>query len=317
VSDVLTRALGHGVTTMRGQAALAGLAWLSGAVIAAAASLPVWLWLRPTAVRPDADGLLHRLDPGTLVDLIATNGPAAFTGVILWTLLSLAIAAIAGVVLNAGLVAVVVTPDGRPMLARFGAGVRAYFLRFLRLTIVAAITGALLFVLLLLAAALVGRTFLYGAQYTLAVMALVVSGGAFLLTAAIVFTAMDYARIQLAVLDSRQAVKAWRASLGFLFRHPLSTMTLTIAFAAMAAVPLLVYIAIATPATSLAGIAMLFVVRQATVFVRVAARIGLLGAEHELWRRLTPPPPPAPEAAPMLPPEPPSAPPPDALEVPI
>jgi hypothetical protein len=91
-------------------------------------------------------------------------------------------------------------------------------------------------------------------------------------------------------------------------------MTLTIAFAAIAAVALLVYASLAAPATSAIGIGLLFAIRQATVLIRVAARIGLLGAEQQLWRALMPPPPPEPAA--IVLPDPPSAAP-DVIEAPI
>ena len=306
---MLTRALRHSVATMRRHLGLALLAWLIGAAIAGIASIPVWFWFGRAAVRPDADGLLQRLDPATVVDLSIANGPLAAMGVITWTLFSICVAVVAGVMLNAGMVAVVVTPDGRPMSARFVAGIRVYFLRFLRLAIFAAITAAVLFVVVIAIAALLGRIFLYGADYTMAAMTTAVAAGAFLVTAGITLTALDYARIQVALTDTRQALRAWLTSLRFVVGHPVATMTLTIAFAAIAGVVLLVYASMATPARSMAAIAMLFVVRQVTVLIRVVARIGLLGAEHELWRTLMPPPPPPLEPAPILTPDPPPVPP--------
>ncbi|HET9369329.1 MAG TPA: hypothetical protein VFO19_03750 [Vicinamibacterales bacterium] len=297
---MLRRAVDHGVATMRSHLALTTLAWTISAAIAAVAALPIWMWLSATATRPDADVLLERLDPAAIVDLTIANGPAAVMGTIIGTVFSLLVAAIAGVLLNAGLVAVVVTPDGRPMLARFVAGVSAYFLRFLRLAIIAGITGLVLFLVVLLAAALLGRVFVYGATVTPAAIWLTVIAVAFAVTAAIVFTAMDYARIHLALTDRRHAVNAWFGSLRFVLRHPLRAMTLAATFASIASLALIAYSAFAAPATSMLGIVVLFVARQVVIFTRVSARIGLLAAEHELWRTLmpAPPPPPAPVSLP-------------------
>ena len=62
-------------------------------------------------------------------------------------------------------------------------------------------------------------------------------------------------------------------------------------------------------------IVVLFVARQVTVFTRVSARIGLLAAEHELWRTLMPAPPPTPAPVSVPAPAPPS--PMDVIDAPI
>ncbi len=122
-----------------------------------------------------------------------------------------------------------------------------------------------------------------------------------IVAAGLVSTAMDFAKVRLALSDSRQSLRACLGSLRLVWRNPGVMFWLWACFAAAQALAAVLYVGLANRLESggAAALAALVVAQQIYVMLRVGLRFAAWGAAAELDPILRPmpvtdsPPPPA------------------------
>jgi hypothetical protein len=174
------------------------------------------------------------------------------------------------------------------VMRRFFGGGGDCFWRFFRLMILgggcAVAVGAVLTVsLATIEAPLVEHGSETASYVWLGVDAIIVAAacGLFLL-------ALDYARIQVVIDDSRGMVRAYVRALWFVVRQAVPAYGMAIAILVPAGVLSLVYVGYETMspvASSWGGILALFVIQQTIIVTRVGLRVSLVDAEFQFARR--------------------------------
>ncbi len=107
---------------------------------------------------------------------------------------------------------------------------------------------------------------------------------------AVVNAAFDYAALGMAIEDSRRSLRALLAAFRLLLRRPVRTLGLYAALTLILLVPVLAGLAIsrAVAQTTIASVAVLFVVRQAAVLAKTWAWLLFFPAQAAMWQALHP-----------------------------
>jgi len=241
-----------------------------------------------TTFRPDLAGVTAMLD--NLEALLGGTLFAGFAGLVgVGVLYGLVWALLLGGVLRR------FAAPGRPRgTARFLQDGAELFPRFVRLTLIAApLYGGVYLLHHRLYAAVEHATRDVTEEMTVLVPAL----GVWLLTAlllALVHVVFGYAKIVTVIEGRRSMLLAALRAAGFVLRHPLRTGGLYVALAALGALLLALW-AWLGPGTAQAGwiaVVLAFAAGQLYLLLRTALKLVLLGAETELFLRLTAPRPP-------------------------
>jgi len=194
--------------------------------------------------------------------------------------------------LSAGGVLAVLQGSGEgPLLRRFGQGAGRFFGRFARAGLMAGVVAAVLVAIL---GGVFGATerFEDSAWEPMRLVLALVRFAILGLVVVTVLTALDYARVALAVDDSRSAVRAFFRSLVMVVRHPVATLGAWTVNAAVVAGVTVLYAGLTrnwTPSTG-AAILLLIVVQQLLVWFRAILRVGLWATEIDVLARLRPAP---------------------------
>jgi hypothetical protein len=284
---------------------LAGVLWLVNLLLAVAAVIPAFVVLGD-ALRhsPEGDRLLEGFSFGLTLELFRDD--ARFRVLPSFAAVAGLLAVLANAFVSGGVLDVLTTDDRRTFLHRFGRGAGHFAGRFLRMGIAA---GVVLLVTggLVMAGTKALSKSLEDAAWPPTDVAIVLVRMVLLLgVAGVALVALDLARIRVVREDSRRAIRLYWSSLRTVFRHPLATLGL---WAANNVLVLLVAAAYLTlrnlvPASTWAGILLMFVAQQAVMLARAGLRIALFAGEMALVDRLLPaarsldpaaPPAPAPE----------------------
>ncbi len=107
---------------------------------------------------------------------------------------------------------------------------------------------------------------------------------------AVVNAAFDYAALRMAIDDSRRSLRALLGAFRLLLRRPVRTLGLYAALTLILLVPVLAGFVISRAAaqTSIAAVAVLFVVRQAAVLAKTWAWLLFFPAQAAMWKALQP-----------------------------
>jgi len=266
-------------------------AWYAGLAAVAVAPALSW-WRRAFDHATEATTLLKGFNFAVLADLTKYDYVGAFG------LLNTAIAGVALLSIMAssfimgGMLKVISgTGTSRGVMHRFFGGGGCFFWRFFRLllaggTCTVAAGAGLMFALVAIEGPLVENGSEAGSYlwllFNLAVLAFVC--GLFLL-------ALDYARIQVVIDDSRGMIRSYLRAIGFVVRHAVTTYGMAIVILIPVGALMLGYVAYETVspvASSWGAIALLFGIQQAIALTRVGLRVSLVDAEFRYALRLAP-----------------------------
>lgn len=281
------RGLGRGFRKRR----LAALLWLLNLLLALPVVLPLAVHLhRQLAYSPAGDALLSGFSASLFVEALRAEGSPARAVPMLFAFMAAATLVVNA--LSAGGVLAVLQGWGEgPLFRRFGQGAGRFFGRFARAGLAAGVAAA---VLVGLVAVLFGSTerLRDSAWEPMRLVLSVTRLAAVGLVLVAVLTALDYARIALALDDARGSVRAVLRALGFVLRHPLATLGAWAANAAVVAAVTFGYAALTrnwTPSSG-AAILLLVVLQQLLMWFRAICRVGLWATEVDVLTRLRPAP---------------------------
>jgi hypothetical protein len=281
----MTASIREGLRAAARHQKLTWLLWAWYGLLALVPAFPVWRWWNQVlGASPEGAAVLRRFDLGVFLDLTRTEGVGGLG------LMSTAVAAAAAIALVSsafafgGILEVFgADDDRRSFMHRFFRGGGHFFWRFLRLAIMAGVgallaTGAVSALMTALTKPLVDSEWEPG--WYLASAATVT---AVLITAALFLLALDYARIRVARDDSRSMLKAYVSGLGFVLRRLFMVYGIAIAFLAVEAALVVIYLAYETNAPAAGtwpAIAALILLQQLAVLGRVFVRVSMAGAER-------------------------------------
>jgi hypothetical protein len=261
------------------------LLWAWNLLLALAATWPARAWFGTALdTRVETDSLLTQFNIGIFADLSKYHETVPFTFLIA-SMMGVGVVALVGnAFMNGGILEVLASKgDSRSFMHRMYRGGGHFFWRFVRLGIIALISGAI--VVGIVAAAAGGVTTplsdsewepagLFWGLVTLAVTGLV----------ALWFVlALDYARIRVARDGDRGMLRVYLGALGFVARHIVATYSLAILALVGVGVLLLAYMAHETrsSASTWPAILVLVGVQQIVVLARTALRVMQVGAERQ------------------------------------
>ena len=286
---VIARSIGRGFREAARRPALAATLWLWSLLLGAIVALPAWTAFGGAFnLSPEADQLLDRFNIRLLVEAFHYDR-SSVTAVLSGAFLAAALLGLVGnALLAGGVLGVLTTDDTRSFLHRFMRGAGHFFARFLRLLLVASTSFLVCAFVASLVAAPIGSVMGQANSEAVRLLSYFVMPAAILLLFAFFSLVLDYARVRMVLEGSRGAFKAWFRSLGFVVRHLLGTTVVAALFAAATAVLLVVSVGYQTRAVSNTTllILLLFLVQQATMFVRFGLRVGSLAAALEFSERL-------------------------------
>jgi hypothetical protein len=267
------------------------LVWAWQFALAAIAVLPALAWWRRAFDRAiEATRLLDGFNFAVLADLTKYDYVGAF-GLLSSAMIGVVLLSIiASPFLMGGILKVISgTGTSRGVMHRFFGGGGYFFWRFFRLMLVggacAVVAGAGLMAALVAIEAPLAESGSETGDYLRLALNLVMlkfACGLFLL-------ALDYARIQVVIDDTRGMIRAYLRALVFVVRHAVTTFGMAIVIIIPVGLLMLGYVAyeaVSPVASSWGAIAMLFVMQQAITFTRTGLRVSLVDAEFRYARRL-------------------------------
>lgn len=266
-------------------------AWYAGLAAVAVAPALNW-WRRAFDHATEATTLLRGFNFAVLADLTKYDYVGTF-GLLNTAIAGMALLSIAASSFIMGGVLKVISGTGtsRGVMHRFFGGGGCFFWRFFRLllaggTCTVAVGAGLMFALVAIEGPLVENGSEVGSYlwllFNLAVLA--IACGLFLL-------ALDYARIQVVIDDSRGMIRSYLRAVGFVVRHAVTVYGMAILILVPVGVLMLGYIgyeAVSPVASSWGAIALLFGIQQAIALTRVGLRVSLVDAEFKYALRLAP-----------------------------
>jgi len=286
---MISRAIRYGLGTAARRPRLALTLWVWNLAIAAVAAFPVWRWWSASfGNAPSTDSLLNRLDLTVLTDLAHYNRASVWSMARGSLTAAVFVALLTNSLLVGGVLEILLTDDSRTFMHRFFRGAGHFFWRFLRMLamslvaglIVMGAVGAILgFILRPLSESTWEPGWVLAAVLQLVVVGLVVLW---------FYLALDYARIRVALDDSRRTLRAWAGALGFVCRRFVSTYAITVAIAALLFIVAAIYLgySAAIPASTRATILLMLAVQQVFMIVRAGLRVAHLGAEVDYYRQV-------------------------------
>ncbi len=283
------------------------MSWLWNLALAATLALPAFgVFSNALANSREAGQALDAFNLRVFFEIFhydRTSVASAFGLAIAGLLLA---ALVGGALVGAGVVAALVTPEHharqgvigpsgpstpltceRSFLGRFFSGAGHLFARYLRLTLATVVAiGVVQTGVSLVAGPLLSMLANSGWEPGWIVAA---AARALLLGVVVGFfvLAFDYARIRLATTDQRSALNAWLRGCHYVFRRPVATIAVGLAFALTLALLLGASLLVqsAMSAATYVSIAALIALQQSTMLLRAGVRVAQLAAETDLARR--------------------------------
>lgn len=291
----MTASIRDGLRAAARQPKLTTLLWAWYGLLALVPSFPVWRWWNQAlGMSPEGAAVLKRFDIGVFLDLTRAEG-AGGLGLMSGAVIAAAgIAAVSSAFAFGGILEVLGTAgDHRSFMHRFFRGGGHFFWRFFRLAVIAGVCALLVTgVVSALMAALTNPLaesewepgFYLGSAATVGVV---------LATVALFLLALDYARISVARDDSRSMLRAYASGLGFVLRRLFTVYGIAIAFLAIEAGLVVLYLAYETNAPAAGtwpAISVLILLQQLVVVGRVFVRVSMAGAERHFYMTALPAP---------------------------
>ena len=279
---MIARCLGQGCRFASKRPALVSLLWAINLALGLLATVPAWTWWRHGfGPAPAADALLDGFNLATFFDLVHYDRSAVF-GLLGANVVALVVAAsVVGSLAFGGTLEILRATDGRTFMHRFFRGAGHFFSRFLRLAVYTAVAAVI--VVGLVAAALAPLLSpldesAWEPGWVTAILVRIAVVGAVLVYFLLV---LDYARIRVAIGDTRRLFVTWIASLGFVLRHLFGAYGIALAFGALAGVLLALYLGYCSiaPIRTSGLILVLVIVQQAVMWLRTGARVAQVAAE--------------------------------------
>jgi hypothetical protein len=280
---ILLGAVRRGLGSLGTHRRCAVLLWLCQAVLAAPVAALAWSWWSRTAMLPETDTLLDSFHLGVFLELLDAGR---------WQIVAIGLASLGlllatvplSALLHGAILDALAHDDPRPWLERCRRSAATYFLRFVAVAIIGGFVTLIVIGLMVLASMLVVRRLPVAWHPRWIQLGLVgIAWGYGLL-------ALDYARIQIMLSGSRDALRAWCAAMGFVARHPIATGGVGVVFGALFVAALSLYLAISTvlPANTTVLIAVAFVIQQGFMLLRAGVRVGLLAGEVHVSQIMEP-----------------------------
>ena len=284
-----------------GNPKLAGILWLCGLAVAAAAGVPAWIALAAAiGPLPHADALADGMSFGILADLLEMR-PGLAQGLALAALGAAGLGLLAGALVTGGVLEVLRTGDPRPLGHRFGRGAFRFFWRFVRAGALALVLGVVLGGLLSAPFVALSRR-ASASAWEPARFANGAAGAAFaFLGLLIALLALDAARVQIVRDDARRVLPALARGFRAVLGHPVQWMGTWAVNAVLVGAALAVYLLLRGRLPSAAPLALTVLLQQAFVYTRCLFRTALLGSEMALVDRHLPRAVPAPAVVPVEP----------------
>lgn len=286
---MISHAIGYGLGTATRRPRLALTLWVWNLAIAAVVAFPVWHWWSDAfGNAPAADSLLNRLDFAVLTDLTHYNRTSAWSVARSSFTAGIFVALLTNSLLVGGVLEILLTDDSRSFMHRFFRGAGHFFWRFLRMLAMSVVAGLIAVTAVGAVVGLILRPLAESAWepgwVLAAILQLVVLG----LVVLWFYLALDYARIRVALDDSKRTLRAWVGSLGFVCRRVFGTyvITIVIALLLLAVAGLYVGYCAAIPASTGVTILLMLIVQQAFMIVRSGLRVAHLGAEVDYYRQV-------------------------------
>jgi hypothetical protein len=269
------------------------LLWAWNLLLGVAAVMPARAWLSSVLnTATETESLLTRFNFGAFSDALKYNDVNPLSLVIASLLGVGCVALIGNAFMNGGLVEAVGSPsDSRTFMHRFFRGGGHFFWRFVRLGLLAGVTGAI--AVAIVAGVMGALTSPLGdskwepAGLFWGVVTLTVSG----LVALLFVLALDYARIRVVRDGSRGMLRVFVESLAFVLRHVVATYGIALVYLVMVGLVLLAYVAheASWTTSTWAAILVLLGVQQILMLARTGLRVVQVGAEWEYYAAAVPP----------------------------
>ena len=286
---MISHAIGYGLGTAARRPRLALTLWVWNLAIAAVVTFPVWRWWSDAfGNAPATDSLLNRLDFAVLTDLTHYNRTSVWSVARSGLTAGVFVALLTNALLVGGVLEILLTDDSRSFMHRFFRGAGHFFWRFLRMLAMSVVAGLIALTAVGAVLGLILRPLSESAWepgwVLAAIFQLVVLG----IVGLWFYLALDYARIRVALDDSRGTLRAWAGSLGFVCRRVFGTYVITIVIALflVAAAGLYVGYCAGVPAGTRATIVLMLVVQQVFMIARSGLRVAHLGAEVDYYRQI-------------------------------
>ena len=269
------------------------LIWAGYAALAAVAVAPALHWWRGAFdYSIEAATLLRQFNLAVVGDLTKYDYVGAFGLLTSTATAALALSIVASSFVVGGTLNVISgARTSRGVMDRFFSGGSRFFWRFIRLMFVGGTCLVLAGGLLMLALVAIESPFSRNTSEQGVYLWLVFNLAALAIACALFLLALDYARIEVVIDDTRGMVKAYLRALGFVLRHAASTYGMALAVLAPLTAVVLGYVAyetVAPVASTWGAIVLLVLIQQATLLARVGLRVSLLDAEYRYARRLAP-----------------------------
>jgi hypothetical protein len=283
-------ALKQGLRDIRANKPAVLLLWLANLILALAVALPLFRWLQRMNNMVAAEETLRGFSLPLLFDLLRYDLSSVFrlVGTLVFWLVVCSL--LVNTFLSGGVLATLANPGQRPFLEHFLAGTGRYFGRFFRLLLGAGLgAGIVLLALNTGLGILVARLSRDASEMTPLLLALG-QGMVNIVLGTVILLGLHYARIE-TVVDGRLGMsRALLHSLVFVLRNVLSVFAIIIVFAVLTGGVYLLYehVREVLPTTSWLLILGLMAIQQIAALARSAFRVGLYGAEIELFRRRRP-----------------------------
>jgi hypothetical protein len=284
---LIARSIGSGLRQAAGRPALATTLWLCNLLLAAIVAVPAWVAFgAPFNFSPESDQLLQGFNLRFLIEAFKYDRSSVLT-LLSATTIAVALVALVGNALSAGGVLEILTVrDGRRFLHRFWRGTGRFFGRFFRLLVMWLVTLVVLGALATMGTGVVSLVLSNSSSELARFLSNLLVPAVLLLVFGFCTLVLDYARVQMALDDSRSAFKAWFRALFFVVRHLPGTASIGIVFAAIALGLFAVSVWYQTGARSDTGslIALLFLVQQVTLWANSVLRVGAIAGAIRFYK---------------------------------
>jgi hypothetical protein len=268
---------------------LAVVLWLVNLLLAGAAAIPAFVVLG-NALRhsPEGDRLLEGFSFGLALELFRDD--ARFRVLPSFAAVAGLLAVLANAFVSGGVLDVLTTDDPRSFLHRFGRGAGHFGGRFVRVGIAAGLVLLTAGALVMAGTKALSRSLEDAAWPPTGVAIALLRVFLLLGMAVVALIALDLARIRVVREDNRRAIRLYWSSLRTVFRHPLATLGLWTANSVLVLLVAAAYLTLRNlvPASTWAGILLMFVAQQAVMLARAGLRIALFAGEMALLDRLVP-----------------------------
>lgn len=284
---LIARSVASGLRQAAGRPALATTLWLWNLLLSAIVAVPAWVAFgAPFNFSPESDQLLQGFNLRFLIEAFKYDRSSVLT-LLSATTIAIALLGLVGNALAAGGVFEILTVrDDRRFLHRFWRGAGHFFGRFFRLLLLWIVTLGVLGILATMGTGVVSLVLSNSSSEVARFLAYLLVPAVLLLLFGFCTLVLDYARVQMALDDSRSAFKAWFRALVFVVRHLPGTASIGIVFAAIALGLFVASLWYQTSARSDTGtlIALLFLVQQVTLWVNAVLRVGAIAGAIRFYK---------------------------------